>query len=124
MLAFPLTTLSMRLTPLQIQIVGEELAIAWNDGTETYLPLESLRRHCPCAVCGGEPDVMGRVERPHVSYKESSFRLRTYQVIGGYALQPTWEDGHGSGLYPFPYLKRIEVEASGPGQQGQPGPQP
>lgn len=102
----------MRLIPSQIQIVGEELAIAWSDGTETYLRLETLRRHCPCAMCGGEPDVMGNVERPTVTYKESSFRLRSYQIIGGYALQPTWDDGHGSGLFPFPYLKRIELEGA------------
>ncbi len=109
----------MRLTPLHIQIVGEELAIAWSDSTETFLPLETLRRHCPCALCGGEPDVMGRVVRPNVSYKESSFRLRTYQIIGGYAFQPTWEDGHGSGLYPFPYLKRIESELNTQQQESQ-----
>jgi hypothetical protein len=27
---------------------------------ESFIPLESLRRHCPCAGCQGEPDIMGQ----------------------------------------------------------------
>ena len=99
--------IAMRLLPLNIQVFGNELAIAWNDGTETFLALEFLRRHCPCAACGGEPDVLGHVEKPAVTYTPASFRIRSYQVIGGYALQPTWEDSHNSGLYAFQYLKRL-----------------
>lgn len=104
----------MRLTPLNIQIVGDELAIAWNDSTESYLPLQFLRVHCPCAACGGEPDVMGRVEKPEVTHTASSYRLRSYQIIGGYAWQPTWEDGHNTGLYTFSYLQRLDAAAQTP----------
>ena len=42
-----------------LQIIGRELAIAWSDGHETYLSLEEVRKACPCAVCNGEPDVLG-----------------------------------------------------------------
>ncbi|HWL52813.1 MAG TPA: DUF971 domain-containing protein [Chthoniobacteraceae bacterium] len=109
----------MRLEPLQIQIIGQELAIAWSDGTETYLPLEFLRRHCPCAGCGGEPDVMGQIDAPEVTHTEASFRMRRYVLMGGYAFMPTWEDGHNTGLYTFHYLKRLQtaLEASGDGQE-------
>jgi DUF971 family protein len=101
-----------RLAPTNIQAIGSELAIAWNDGTESYLPLEALRRACPCAACGGEPDVLGRVLRPHVTYTPESFVLQGFAVVGGYALQPAWADGHGTGLYPFPYLQRLADEAA------------
>lgn len=97
----------MRLAPEQVQAIGTELAIRWNDGSETFLPLEYLRRACPCAECGGEPDVLGRVLRPEVTHNPASFRLRNYQLIGGYAIQPTWEDGHSSGLYSYDYLRRL-----------------
>ena len=30
-------------SPTTIQKIGTELAIAWSDGTESYLPLEALR---------------------------------------------------------------------------------
>ena len=106
--------MTLRLEPTSIQQIGNELAIAWNDGAETYLPLEAFRRACPCAVCGGEPDVLGNIERPEVTYTPASFELRGYQIVGGYALQPTWGDGHGTGLYTFPYLRRLGAAAAQP----------
>jgi DUF971 family protein len=100
-----------RLSPTNVAQVGDELAIAWSDGTATYLGLETLRRNCPCAVCGGEPDVLGRIERPEVRYTAQSFILRGWRFVGGYAIQPEWNDGHNTGLYTFPYLKKIESAA-------------
>lgn len=95
------------LHPVNIQPIGDELAIVWNDGSESYYKLETLRRACPCAACGGEPDVLGRVERPLVTYVPKSFELRNARQIGGYSVQLTWEDGHDSGLYTFKYLKHL-----------------
>jgi DUF971 family protein len=98
----------MRLEPTNIQQIGDEFAIAWNDGKESFLNLETLRRACPCAACGGEPDVLGNTSRPHVSYTEKSFQLTGFDLVGGYALQPHWADGHASGIYSFTYLRRLE----------------
>jgi DUF971 family protein len=106
--------MAARLLPTNVQQIGAELAIAWNDGTESYLSLERLRRACPCAACGGEPDVMGNIERPDVTYSDASFRLRSFVLVGGYALQPTWEDGHGTGLYTFPFLQRLSAASQPP----------
>jgi DUF971 family protein len=100
-----------RLQPTNIQQIGDELAIAWSDGSESFLRLQALRIGCPCAGCGGEPDVLGNIERPDVSYTPDSFVLRGWQIIGGYAWQPTWADGHGTGLYSFPYLQRLGAAA-------------
>jgi DUF971 family protein len=97
----------MRLEPVNIQQIGDELAIAWNDGTESFLKLELLRRACPCAACGGEPDVLGNVLRPHVRYTHESFELVGFDLVGGYALQPRWADRHSTGIYSFTYLRRL-----------------
>jgi DUF971 family protein len=97
----------MRLEPTNVQQIGNELAIRWNDGTESYLDLQFLRRACPCAACGGEPDVLGNVIRPEVSYSGNSFDLAGFQIVGGYALQPVWADGHNTGIYSFQYLRRL-----------------
>lgn len=97
----------MRLEPKNLHLIGSELAIAWNDGSETFLPIEPLRRACPCASCGGEPDVLGHVMRPNVTYTAQSFELRSWVLVGGYAVQPTWADGHSTGIYSYPYLKRL-----------------
>ena len=97
----------MALAPTNIQQIGNELAIQWNDNAESYLNFELLRRACPCAACGGEPDVLGNVLRPEVSDTDASFQLYSIVVVGGYALQPRWRDGHNTGIYSFQYLRRL-----------------
>jgi len=102
----------MRLEPTNIQQIGDELAIVWNDGIESYFNLQFLRRACPCAACGGEPDVVGNIVRPTVTYSSESFQLTGFDIVGGYALQPRWADGHRTGIYSFTYLRRLG-QASG-----------
>ena len=102
----------MRLEPINIQQIGDELAIVWNDETESFFKLEILRRACPCAACGGEPDVLGNISRPQVSYNEKSFQLIGFDLVGGYAVQPRWADAHNTGIYSFTYLRRL-AQASG-----------
>jgi Uncharacterized protein conserved in bacteria len=94
--------------PKNIQAIGNELAIKWEDGSESYVSLEKLRRYCPCAGCKGEVDVMGHLhkglERP---LKPESFQLRGITSVGTYAIQPMWGDGHTTGLFSFEYLKQV-----------------
>jgi DUF971 family protein len=99
----------MQLAPTNIQQIGNELAVQWNDGSESYFDLEFLRRACPCAACGGEPDVLGNISRPNVTYTDESFDIASFHVVGGYALQPRWRDGHETGLYTFQYLRRLSA---------------
>lgn len=101
----------MRLT--DVQQIGSELALKWDDGAESFIPLETLRRACPCAECKGEMDVMGNVYRgPEKSLRAESFQLRRLGQVGGYALQPHWGDGHATGLYSFEMLREL-ARASG-----------
>lgn len=94
--------------PADLQIIGEELAIKWNDGSETFLPFATLRRACPCASCKGEMDVMGNVYKgPEAKLTAAAFRLARMVPVGGYAVQLTWGDGHNSGIYSFDYLRAI-----------------
>ena len=96
------------MSPVDIQPIGNELAIKWEDGSESFVPLEKLRRHCPCAGCRGEMDVMGNVYKgPERPLTTESFKLRRLVNVGTYAVQPVWGDGHSSGLFSFDYLKRV-----------------
>lgn len=88
-------------------VVGSELALSFSDGVECFLPLEVLRQGCPCASCQGEPDALGRVIRPQLNIGERGFELLKMEVVGGYALQLFWADGHSSGIYSFDYLRRL-----------------
>lgn len=91
-----------------IQHIGNELAIQWEDGHESFIPLEKLRRHCPCASCHGEVDILGNLYKsPDKPLPASAFELKGFVPVGGYAIQPTWADGHNSGIYSFEYLQRV-----------------
>ena len=93
--------------PQDIQYIGNELAIKWDDGGESFNPLENLRRACPCAGCKGERDVMGNLyKNPERPLTPAAFRLVRLERVGTYALQPVWEDGHATGIYSFEYLRR------------------
>jgi DUF971 family protein len=100
---------------VDIQTIGEELAIKWDDGSESFLRLETLRRACPCAGCKGERDVMGHLHKgPDHPLTPDSFKLLRIVPAGGYAVQPFWADGHASGLYTYDYLKRVADFATNP----------
>lgn len=92
---------------LNAVVIGDELALAWEGGHESYIKLEALRRGCPCAACQGEPDVTGMVVVPKVTYNDRSFQYLRHQIMGGYALQFFWADGHSSGIYSFPLLQHL-----------------
>jgi DUF971 family protein len=97
--------------PSRIEIIQGELAVAWDDGSESFVPLERLRRACPCATCQGETDVMGRRLRgPPVVLTPASFEANRCEKVGGYALQVWWGDGHSTGLYTYEQLKRLGAE--------------
>jgi DUF971 family protein len=99
----------MRATNLQQ--IGLELAIKWDDGQESFISLEKLRRACPCAGCIGERDVMGTLHKgPEIPLSEKSFQLKRLATVGGYAVQPFWADGHASGIFSYDYLRRVAAE--------------
>ncbi|HEY1662369.1 MAG TPA: DUF971 domain-containing protein [Verrucomicrobiae bacterium] len=95
--------------PVDLQQIGNELAIKWDDGRESFIPLETLRRHCPCAGCKGETDIMGNVyKNPGSTLAPSAFQLKQIVRVGSYAIQPVWRDGHATGIFSFDYLRRID----------------
>ncbi|MGV3755599.1 MAG: DUF971 domain-containing protein [Verrucomicrobiota bacterium] len=113
--------------PLDIQQIGDELAIKWDDQSESFIKLEKLRRLCPCAGCNGEKDIFGNVyKNPTKPYSAKSFQLVRLAYVGGYALQPHWADGHGSGLFAYDYLKRAaesndtDIATANPANEPQP----
>lgn len=99
--------------PVDVQQIGNELAVKWEDNSEDFISLERLRRGCPCAGCKGEVDVLGQLHKgPEIPLAPASFRLQKITRVGGYAIQPVWGDGHASGLYSFELLKTLGNSAA------------
>ncbi len=92
-----------------VTVIGSELALSFADGFEAYLSLPMLRRACPCAACQGEPDALGRVLRPVVEHGPRAFELQKFEIVGGYAIQLFWGDGHSTGIYSYAYLQKLAV---------------
>jgi DUF971 family protein len=98
--------------PKNILLIGNELAILWDDGREDYFPLEKLRRECPCAMCRGEKDLLGKVYRgPDRPLTPRAFEATAHRLVGSYAVQIEWADGHNDGIYSFEGLRQMAEKA-------------
>ncbi len=105
--------------PLDLQPIGTELAIRWDDGAESFVSLQTLRRHCPCASCRGEVDVLGQLHKgPDRPLSPRSFELVRLVPVGGYGIQPVWGDGHNTGIFAFDFLRRLADEGTRPQSRG------
>lgn len=94
--------------PTDMQRIGAELAIRWDDGTESFIPLDKLRQACPCAGCKGEVDIMGNLyKNPDKPLTPAAFQLGHIANVGTYAVQFFWGDKHNTGIYSFEYLRRV-----------------
>jgi DUF971 family protein len=94
--------------PVDIQRIGNELAVKWDDRSESFIPLEKLRRACPCAGCQGERDILGNLYKgPDRPLPPNAFELVHIETVGAYAIQPVWADGHATGIYAYDYLRRV-----------------
>jgi DUF971 family protein len=84
---------------------ARRLTIEWADGHRTTYDLTALRWLCPCAHCRGEAGQPGWLDsEPTLS--EEQLTLSDVSLVGHYALQPTWADGHSTGFYTFAHLRQ------------------
>ena len=94
--------------PTRITLLSRSraLEISWADGHISVYPYPYLRWHCPCAECKGEfgrPGLLDIVD--HLSPEKEA--LRQVELVGAYALQPVWQDGHDTGLFTFETLRDL-----------------
>jgi DUF971 family protein len=80
------------------------LEIAWADGHRTVFDTVTLRWLCPCAFCRGEAGMPGWLDSKPVLSTDQT-RLVDIQLVGQYAVCPTWADGHATGFYTFERLR-------------------
>jgi DUF971 family protein len=82
------------------------LAITWDDGETIRLSAELLRRNSRAAsALRAEIDD----DRP---LPDAEIHLTDIQLIGAYAVQLSFSDGHDRGIYPWRYLRELAAEAA------------
>jgi DUF971 family protein len=102
----PYTTGGEYLTPARIHAdrPNNRLEIDWSDGHHTVYDFVTLRWLCPCAFCRGEAGLPGWLDSKPV-LSEAQTQLTDLQLVGQYAVAPTWADGHHTGYYTFQRLR-------------------
>ena len=98
----------MNLTQFKRNPDNTSFHIAFDDGFEAEISAESLRKNCPCAECSGEEVLLYKYTPQNVKpLTESSFLLEKAEIVGNYAIQLHWKDGHNAGLYRWEFLKEL-----------------
>jgi DUF971 family protein len=87
------------------QIVEEndrEISITWSNATENRYNAAQLRKSCPCAGCVNEWTGEKMLKDEQIA-DDLSFSQIT--IVGRYALNFHFSDGHETGIYSFAYLR-------------------
>jgi DUF971 family protein len=106
-----LTQQQCRPTGLDLDLRAQVLRITWADGVGSGLPLSFLRRHCPCATCRTERQKRSGALLPILSASQSHSDGGTAtggHLVGNYAMQIDWADGHATGIYDFRFLRTLD----------------
>jgi DUF971 family protein len=92
--------------PLPTELVLHQqsrcLDIAFDDGTRFSIPFELMR------VCSPSAEVQGHGPGQEVLQTgKRHVNIVAVEPVGHYAIQPTFDDGHNSGLFTWDYLHRL-----------------
>ncbi len=95
------------LSPERVELIGNEVAIVWNDGAETYFPADRLRAASPSAENQGERDIFGNQYGGDGPKEFPGVAVLGWERVGNYALRFDFSDGHRTGLYSYDYLRAL-----------------
>ena len=97
-------------TPTEIKLHQKSrlLEVAFDDGRTFRLPYEYLRVFSPSAEVRGHGPGQ---EVLQVGKKDVD--IRHVEPVGSYAIQPTFSDGHATGIYSWDYLYQLGLEQEG-----------
>ena len=93
--------------PQNVQLIGEEVAIVWDDGTESYIASARLRAASPSAETRGEKDIFGQKYGGSDRTDYSGVVVLGWEQIGNYALRFDFSDGHRTGVYSYETLLEL-----------------
>jgi DUF971 family protein len=90
-----------------VQIIEEsdrELLVKWSDDSETSYTAVQLRRNCPCAGCINEWTGVKTLSDESIDENITTTRI---SIVGRYALNFHFSDGHNTGIFSFAYLRNL-----------------
>jgi DUF971 family protein len=92
--------------PRDIKALKSEgvLQITWSDGVIQRYGFVFLRGECVCARCVDEITGERILDRATIL---ADLTLEDMQLVGNYALRIYWSDGHNTGLFTWPLLRKL-----------------
>jgi DUF971 family protein len=98
----------MSVEPTQIiEESDSELTIVWSDDRESHYRAVDLRRSCPCAACVDEWTGQQTLAEDSVP---ADVAFTHISIVGRYALNFHFSDGHDTGIYSFALLRGLETK--------------
>jgi DUF971 family protein len=79
-----------------------EARIVWADGHVSVYPARRLRLSCPCAACVDETTGVRTLDPATVP---EDVRILGAKLVGRYAVEFAFSDGHSLGFYTFEGLR-------------------
>jgi DUF971 family protein len=95
-------------TPTTMTVHGQsrELEIAFNDGASFRIPFELMRVYSPSAEVQGHS-----LDQAVLQTGKRQVDVTALEPVGLYAVQPTFSDGHDSGIFSWDYLYFLGSQA-------------
>jgi DUF971 family protein len=91
---------------IERQPAEQTLLVTWPDGVAGKLALVELRGQCMCARCVDELTGERILDLDGI---DPDIAIRELKLVGNYALKISWSDGHDTGLYTWPHLRRLSL---------------
>ncbi len=104
-----LTAEQKRATDIEVDIKQRQVRITWADGYKSLFTFDALRKNCPCAVCAEQrknADPLRVLQSDQIVTKAELDLETPVEMVGNYALQFFWADGHRTGIYTFEFLRQ------------------
>jgi DUF971 family protein len=84
----------------------QRLVIDWQDGRRSEFALSQLRRLCPCATCRTGRESSRNNPLQVLKADPTGLRVTSARLVGNYAIQFYWSDGHNTGIFDFRFLRQ------------------
>jgi DUF971 family protein len=96
------------MAPHELKLIDNRrvLTVIWDNGDITSLPAELLRRNSRAA------SALRAAIDDDPPPPDVGIHLTDIQLIGAYAVQLSFSDGHDRGIYPWSYLRELAVAAA------------
>ena len=92
-------------TSITVHQQSRQLEVAFSDGAAFRIPFELMR------VCSPSAEVKGHGPGQEVLQTgKREVEIVALEPVGNYAVQPTFSDGHDSGIYSWDYLYFLGAE--------------